>query len=297
MNIDLELYKIFYIVAKSGSISAATKILFISQPAITSQIKNLERQLEINLFTRTKNGVILTNEGRILFNYIKNGMENIMNGENAINNIKNLDSGTIRIGVSTTICRHILMPYLEEFHEKYPKIDIQINNNLQTNLLKELKNGNLDILVIFSPSIENKDILLTPIIEVQDIFVTGKKYYNKIKKDLTINDLKTLPLIFPESSSNSRKHLEKYLKNNNINLKPKLEVMSHNLITDLIKAGFGIGYTTKEFISTELNNKTLYEIKIKPTIPKRTIVIATLNKEEPNYSSKKLIEIITKQKL
>lgn len=295
MNINLDLYKVFYIVAKNGSISAAANILFISQPAITFQIKKLEEQLGVSLFIRTKHGVILTEEGKVLFNYVKKGIENITNGENAISNLKNLDSGTIRIGVSTTICRYILMPYLEKFHEKYPKIDIQINNNLSDNLLKELRNGNLDILIMFKPSNENNDLILTPITDVQDIFVANKKYYDLTKGILNTKNLKSYPLILPNSSSNSRLHLNKYLKENNCDINPKLEVVSYNLIIDLIKAGFGIGYATKEFILDELNNKSLYEIKLDNTIPKRTIVIASINKKEPNYSSKKLIEIIKKR--
>lgn len=294
MNISLDLYRIFYIVAKEGSISASSNILFISQPAITFQIKKLEEQLGVSLFTRTKHGMILTDEGKVLFEYVKNGIENISNGENALSNIKKLDSGTIRIGVSTTICRYILMPYLERFHEKYPNIDIQINNNISNNLIKELRNGNLDILMLFSISIENKDLKITPIKDVHDIFVGNKKYCDLINKSNNLNDLKSYSLIFPNTSSSSRKHLNKYLKNNNIYLKPKLEVVSYNLIVDLIKAGFGIGYVTREFIKDELENKLLYEIKVTPSIPKRTIAIVTMNKKEPNYSVKKLIEMIKK---
>ena len=126
------------------------------------------------------------------------------------------------------------------------------------------------------------------------MFVGNKESYDLMKGKITLDNLKSLPLIFPNSSSNSRTFLNKYLKDNNIDLKPKLEVVSYNLIVDLIKAGFGIGYATKEFISDELNNKVLYEIKITPNIPKRTIVIATMDKKEPNYSAKKLIEMITK---
>ena len=297
MDISLDLYRIFYIVAKEGSISASANVLFISQPAITFQIKKLEEQLGVSLFTRTKHGMILTDEGKVLFEYVKNGIENISNGENALSNLKNLDSGTIRIGVSTTICRYILMPYLEKFHEKYPNIDIQINNNISNNLIKELRNGNLDILMLFSPSTENKDLIITKVKEVQDIFVGNKKYYDLMDKSNNLNNLKSYPLIFPNSSSNSRTYLNKYLKDNNVDLKPKLEVVSYNLIVDLIKAGFGIGYVTREFIKDELDNKILYEIKIKPSIPKRAIVIATMNKKEPNYSVKKLIEMINKNNI
>lgn len=294
MNINLDLYRIFYIVAKNGSISAAANILFISQPAITFQIKKLEEQLGVSLFTRTKHGVLLTEEGKTLFNYVKNGIENIINGENAITNLKNLDSGTIRIGVSTTICRYILMPHLEKFHKKYPKIDIQINNNLSNNLIKELRNGNLDILMLFKPSIDNKDLKIQELVDVQDIFVGNKKYFDLMQGKENLKVLEQYPLIFPSSPSNSRTYLNKYLKDNNSNLKPKLEVVSYNLIVDLIKAGFGIGYATKEFVSDEIKNKTLFEIKIKPSIQKRSIVIATIDKKEPNYSTKKLIEMMIK---
>lgn len=294
MNVNLDLYYVFYIVSKEGSISKASNVLFISQPAVTFQIKKLEDQLGVSLFTRTKHGMVLTDEGKVLFEYVKNGIDNISNGENALANLKKLDSGTIRIGVSTTICRYILMKYLKEFHEKYPKIDIHINNNTSSNLIKELRNDNLDMLMLFSPLSENKDLELIPVKSVQDIFVGNKKYYDLMKNKNSLSNLKSYPLIFPKSSSNSRVSLDKYLKNNNIDLKPKLEVVSYNLIVDLIQAGFGIGYVTKEFIEDKLEDKKLYEIEIKPSISKRTIVIATMVKKEPNYSVKKLIEIVLK---
>lgn len=292
MNISLDLYRLFYIVAKEGSISKAANILFISQPAITLQIKKLESELGVSLFTRTKHGVVLTEEGNILFEYIKVAMDNIINGENALSNLKNLDSGIIRIGASTTVCRHIVMPYLEKFHEMYPKIEIQIVNNLTTNLVKELRNGNLDILFLNLPMNESKDLKVIPIFDVQDIFVGNKKFYDLTKGKLSLKELKKYPLIFQKLPSNTRAYLNNYLKANDIDLKPQLEVVSYNLIMDLVSAGFGIGYATKEFIKSELDNNTLFEIDVKPSVPKRFIGIATIDKKTPNYSVKKLIEMI-----
>lgn len=294
MNVNLDLYRIFYIVAQNGSISAAADILYISQPAITFQIKKLEEQLNVTLFTRTKHGVILTEEGNILFEYIKKAMDSINNGENALSNLKNLDCGIIRIGASTTVCRHVIMPYLEKFHKKYPKIEIQIVNNLTTNLIKELRNGNLDILVLNLPMNENKNLKIIPIVDVQDIFVGNKKYYDLTKGKLSLEELKAYPLIFQKLPSNTRAYLNNYLKLNNVDLKPQLEVVSYNLIMDLVSAGFGIGYATKNFIKSELNNNTLFEIEVNPSIPKRFIGIVIINKKTPNYSIKKLIEIMTK---
>lgn len=293
MNINLDLYRIFYEVAKIGSISAATNVLFISQPAITFQIKKLEDKLGIDLFTRTKHGVVLTDEGKILFEYVEKGIENIVNGENAISNLKNLDSGVIRIGASTTVCKHIVMPYLEKFHELYPKIDIKIINDLTTNLLKELKNGNLDILFLNMPMNENKDLKIIPLVYVQDIFVGNKKYYELTNGKVSLKNLDSFPLIFQKLPSNTRTYLNNYLKDNNVELKPQLEVVSYNLIMDLVKSGFGIGYATKEFIKSELENNILYEIEVTPKVPKRFIGIVTMNKKTPNHSVKKLIEMMT----
>ena len=294
MNINLDLYRIFYVVAKNGSISAAADVLFISQPAITFQIKKLENQLGVSLFTRTKHGMILTDEGKVLLEYVKTGIESISNGENALSNLKNLDSGIIRIGASTTICRHVVMPYLEKFHEAYPKIDIQIVNNLTNNLIKDLRNGNLDILFLNMPMNEDKDLKIIPLTDVQDTFVGNKKYYDLTKGKIKLKNLDSFPLIFQKLPSNTRTYLNNYLRKNNINLTPHLEVVSYNLIMDLVKAGFGIGYATKEFIKTELESNLLYEIEIAPKIPKRFIGIATIDKKTPNYSVKKLIEMITK---
>ena len=294
MNVNLDLYRIFYVVAKSGSISAAADVLFISQPAITFQIKKLEEQLGISLFTRTKHGMILTDEGKVLFDYVKIGIENITNGENALSNLKNLDTGIIRIGASTTVCRHVVMPYLEKFHELYPKIDIQIVNNLTINLVKELRDGNLDILFLNMPMKENKDLKIIPLTTVQDIFVGNKKYYELTKGKITLKELAAFPLIFQKLPSNTRTYLNNYLKDYKIDLKPQLEVVSYNLIMDLVSAGFGIGYATKEFIENELKNKILYEIKVTPKVPKRFIGIATIDKKTPNYSVNKLIEMMTK---
>ena len=294
MNINLELYRTFYTVAKTGSISATANIMYISQPAITTQIRRLEETLGVSLFTRTKHGVILTEEGNLLFEYVKTGIESITNGENALSNLKNLERGIIRIGASTTVCKHIIIPYLEEFHKTYPKIEIEIINNLTTNLLKELRNGNLDVLILNMPMNETKDLKIIPIQDVHDIFVGNKKYYNLTKEKIDLKDLEKYPLIFQKYPSNTRAFLNQYLKVNKVYLSPQLEVVSYNLIMDLVSAGFGIGYATKEFIQQELNNKKLYEIKVVPSVPKRFIGIVTINKKTPNHSVQKLIEMLRK---
>lgn len=292
MNINYEAYKIFYTVAKNQSISAAAEVLMISQPAVSWQIKNLEDQLGMTLFIRTKKGVSLTDEGKIFLSYIEKGVEFFTNGENALTNLKDLDYGNIRIGASATVAKHVLMPYLEVFHKNYPNIDINIENNLTEQLLQDLRNGNLDMLVLNMPMKEYKDLAITPIMDVQDIFVTNKEYFDKLNGKIDLQDLNNYPLLFQKKPSNTREYLDKYLNDNKVKLIPKMEIVSYNLIMDFLKIGFGIGYATKEFIKDELDNKTLYELDINTKVPKRFIGIVTLKNTIPNFSVNKLMDII-----
>lgn len=295
MDINYESYKIFYHVALNQSISKAADKLLISQPAVSYQIKVLEEQLGITLFVRTKKGVTLTDEGKILFSYISKGIENFINGENALTNLKNLDYGIIRIGASTTVSKHVLMPYLKIFHKLYPNIEINITNNLTEELMRELRNGNLDILILNLPMNEGKDLDIKNILEVQDIFVANKDYYDILNKKISLNDLNNYPLLFQKKPSNTRDYLDNYLNTNKIKLIPKMEIVSYNLIMDFIKIGFGIGYATKEFIKEELNNGDLYELNVIPKIPKRFIGAVTLKQTIPNFSVNKLIDLMTKK--
>ena len=147
MNIDFELYRIFYTVAVCGNITKASKQLMISQPAVSQSIQTLENELGGKLFIRTPKGVTLTDEGKELFKYIKEGMTYFINGANKFNSLKNLTSGSINIGASTVISEYLLMPYIIKFHELFPNIEINITNDLTDNLIKGLRNGSLDIVI------------------------------------------------------------------------------------------------------------------------------------------------------
>ena len=293
MNINFELYKVFYEVALSKSISKGAKNLMISQPAVTQSIQTLENELGGKLFIRTPKGVILTNEGQELFKYIKEGMNYFLNGTNKFMSLKNLDSGILKIGSTTTISENYLMPYLKKYHELYPNINISITNDLTDNLLKDLRNGNLDIVIISIPHYSIKDLKINYIKDLNDIFVGGTNYKNK--KYLNINALLQEEILLQKIPSVTRTNLDNYLKNNNLTCTPKMEVVSHNLLTKLIESNFGIGLLTKEFISEKLNN-TLYEIKISEKIPKRKLGYVIKNDTYPSFTTKKLIDLLQEEK-
>jgi len=295
MNIDFELYRIFYTVANNKNITKASKELNISQPAISKSIKNLEEQLGGQLFVRTKRGVNLTEEGEEFYTYIKQAIEYITNAENRFTDLINLETGSIRIGISTTLTKEFLLPYLEEFHSLYPKIDIQIFTNISSELIPKLTNGLLDIVILnLNDKSYGNDIEILKCKKINDCFIVTKDYLSLVDKNISIKDLNKYPLILQAKGSNTREFIDNLAKENNTLLKPNIELASYSLVIEFTKIGLGIGYATKEYIQKELKNKELFELKIQEKIPSRYIGIATSKNHLPNFSTKKLIEIITK---
>lgn len=293
MNIDFELYRIFYAVANHKNITKAAEELSISQPAISKSIKNLEEQLGGQLFVRTKRGVILTEEGKEFYNYIKQAIEYISNAENKFTELINLETGCIRIGIGTTLTKEFLLPYLEKFHRLYPKIDIEIVTNMTSELFPKLRNGLIDIIVLnLNEKNYGQDINIIKCKKVTDCFVMNKTYNNLLNNEISIRELNKYPLILQSKGSNTREFLDCFAKENDTILKPNIELASYSLVVEFAKIGLGIGYATKDYIKKELKNKELYEVKLKEKIPSRYIGIATSTNHLPNFSTKKLIEII-----
>ena len=206
MNIDFELYRIFYSVANNGNITKAANELMISQPAISKSIKNLEDQLGGQLFIRTKRGVILTKEGEEFYNYIKQAIEYITSAENKFTDLINLETGIIKIGISSTLTKQFLLPYLKLFHDRYPKIDIQIDTNVSSELFQKLRNGLIDIVILNLNGKEyGSDIEITKCKKINDCFIVNPdKFSELINKEISLKDLNNYPLILQSKGSNAR---------------------------------------------------------------------------------------------
>lgn len=153
-----------------GNISKASNFLHISQPAISKSIKKLEQELDMTLFYRTPKGVNLTENGKIFFEFIKNGVESFMNGEHKLTALNNLETGVLRIGSSTTVTKYFLLPYIEKFHKTFPKIDISITNHLTNTMLSLLKKGSLDLLIVNLPMKFDNSLNIIPCAELHDCF-------------------------------------------------------------------------------------------------------------------------------
>lgn len=293
MNINFELYRIFYTVAKYGNITKAAEELHLSQPAISKSIKNLETGLNGELFKRTRKGVILTEEGKEFYNYISIAIEYINNAEHKFTELINLESGIIKIGINTTLTKLFLLPFIEEFHKLYPKIKIELTPGLTSELITKLKNGLLDI-VIINLNKENygQDLQIIKCKKIHDTFYVGKSLKELTTKNLSLKNLHEYPLILPAKNSNSRKFIDNFAKQNAVTLTPNIELASYSLISEFARIGFGIGFGTKEFITKEIKEKQLFILNLKEKIPTREIGIVLTKNSIPNFSTKKLIELI-----
>ncbi len=291
MEQHLSHYKIFYEVAKSGNISKAAKELYISQPAISKSISKLEDNLGVTLFSRNSRGVSLTLEGEVLFSHIKTAFEAIVMGESQLEKIKELNIGKLRIGSSTTLCKGILLPYLNDFMQAYPNVTINIASQPSSQSATMLEKGLLDLGLIAATSI-NKGLAFKPLLNIHDIFVTSNEYLEKLAlvEGSNYNILKHACFMLLDSENSTRQYINNYLQANNIKLQNTIEVTTMDLLIEFAKMGLGVACIIKEFVQKELDEKKLIEIKLPMDIPKRSIGFAYIE-TNPNPSLHNFLKI------
>ncbi|MEG0306372.1 MAG: LysR family transcriptional regulator [Clostridium sp.] len=287
----LDLYRVFCQVGKHQSFSKAAKALYMTQPAVSQSIMQLERELDIRLFTRTSKGVVLTNEGKLLFEYASSAINLINVGEEKLLETKNLMTGNLKIGVGDTISRYFLLPYLEKFHNEYPNIKFKIINGTTLELCSIVKSGEVDIAICNFP-IEDSALELRECIDIHDIFVCGEKYKAVCSNKLSFNEIAKLPLILLEPISISRQYVEKYILSKGVKITPEIELGSYDLLLEFTKINLGIACVIKEFSQEYLQRGVLHEVKLIEEIPKRSIGLCFLKSVPLSPASTKFVEIL-----
>ena len=288
MNIDLELYRVFYTVAKNKHMTKASRELHISQPAISQSIKKLEEQLGGTLFLRSNKGMELTEEGKMFFEYIKGALELINNAENEFTSFKDLSKGEIKIGCSTTLTKLVLLDALKKFHLDYPNININITNDLTSNLINDLKLGKLDFIIFNESNIKESNLNLKKIKELKQGFIYNPLFFKD--EIINFNDLNNYPLILQKQESNGRKLLDYIALNNNVKLFPKMEVVSQELITEFVSIGLGIGFVIIDL--AKRNFKDLRELKLNKKIPNIKVYLASNKSVSLTFASKTFIKYL-----
>ena len=269
MEQNLSQYKIFYEVAKAGNISKAAKELYISQPAISKAISKLEDSLGLSLFTRSSRGVQLTSEGEILFEHTREAFDALDRGE------QEFDIGHLQIGVSNTLCKYILLPYLKTFIDQYPHMKVTIESQATAQTLGRLEQQKIDLGLVAEPSVR-RDLAFIPVMDIQDTFVTTPNYlenlYLREGRDTSLFETGNIMLL--DTSNTTRHHVDEYMAENNICPHQILEVTTMDLLIEFAKIGLGIACVIKELVQKELDSGLLVEIPLYIPIHRRTIGFA-----------------------
>ena len=290
MNQNLSSYRIFYTVANTGNISKAAKELYISQPAISKSIQKLEESVGCRLFSRSSRGVVLTDEGKLLYDHVSSAFETLTLGEEKLKRSIELGIGHLKICVSSTLCKYLLLPYLKEFIKQNPHISISITCQSTNETLRLIEDNKIDIGLIGKPS-NVKNIHFDFLEEIEDIFVATKDYIRNlhargIGKDQILSNA-TLMLL--DKNNMTRQYIDDYLQDNQIQVRDSIDISNMDLLIDFARIGVGVACVIKNFVKEDLADGSLVEIPLGIPIHKREVGFAYRTSAKP---SKSLAEFI-----
>lgn len=272
---NLALYRYFFEVAKAGSISAAAKKLYVSQPAVSAMIGNLEKELHTVLFFRTSRGIALTPEGRVLFDYVKNAFSFLEAGEDKLLEFSGLAGGELRIGASDMTLKFFLLDYIEKFHQDHPGIHLSVTNAPTPQTLSALKGGNIDLCVVSGPLSELEHLVSLPVKEIQDVFVASPSFRPE-STPLSFEELSEFPLIMLEKTTSTRAYVDQHIRSHcraDKLPRPTIELATSDLVLEFAKRGIGIGSMVRDFAADALQKGELYELSLACPPPPRTFCL------------------------
>ena len=289
MKTKLDYYRIFYETARFSSFSTAAQHLYISQSAISQCIRQLEIDLNIQLFSRSRKGVSLTKEGLLLFQKIEPAMQSIEQGEALLERLQHLESGTLTIAAGDTITTEFLLPYLEQFHAAYPEIRIEMANSYSSQMLDLVKKGKADIAFVNLPA-QDEELCITPCLTIHDIFVCGSDF--NAKETYSWDELTELPLILLEKNASSRRYLDQKFAEEEITLNPQIEFAVHDLLLRFASIHLGVSCVIKEFSRKNLTDGSVKELNLTPPIPPRSIGYAYMKNSPLSLAAKAFLSLI-----
>ena len=274
MDINYELYKVFFHVDYSFSFSEVSKQLFISHFAVIQSIKTLEKKLGQPLFIRSTKKVQLTPAGEILLKHIEPAMNLIRRGEGQLLEANTLGLGQLHIGASDTICRYFLVPYLERFHREFPGAHIKVTNATSIRCVELLETGQVDLIVVNSPNAYLGNVPnVKKIKDFQDVFIADKAFEELKGKKLSFKELLNYPILMLDRKSTTSEYLHNLFLQNQLDLVPEIELSSNDLLIDLAKIGLGIA-CIPDYCITGKDLEKLFIVETKEKLPVRELVIA-----------------------
>lgn len=291
MAVKLELYRVFRAVAEKGNISAAAQELYISQPAVSQSIRQLEEQLNLRLFSRGSRGVTLTGEGKLLLEYVRQGLGLLERGEEKLSQVRELLAGELTIGASDTVTKTYLLPRLEAFHKAYPDIRIRILNGTSRMVLDYLHAGQVD--VAFASETQDESVYdVRRCLDTHMVFVASPEYPCDFDRAYSMAEIAAFPLILLERKASSRLYLERCFRERGIEIEPEIELGSHNLLISLARIGLGVACVTEEFSQSGLSRGVILPLQTDFALPPRAVVMCTLRAVSPTAAAARFMDFI-----
>ena len=296
--VNLELYRVFYTVAKCGSLTKAAEELYISQPAVSQSVKQLESQLGISLFNRTHRGMELSAQGgKLIFPEVERALGLLYEAENRIAEMKASATGVIRIGASETIFKYFLADKIVDFHERFPAVKIELMADFTPDTIEKLKADKCDVAFVNLPITVDSELLLKgDCMRLNDIFIAGNKFEElKDKSSVSLSKLKKYPLIMMDKNTVARRSLDNFLGAHGVELQPSIEVGSWDLMKRLVARGMGVGVIPREYAARQLAEGEVFEVTTDPELPARSVGMLLPKNTPVSYALHCFIEYFNKE--
>ena len=278
----LQQLRILKAIASERSFTKAAKILFISQPTLSKQIKILENSLGIILLNREKNSISLTEAGKVFLQYCERILALCEESCRALNDVKNGDRGNLIVGASQTIGKYLMPRMLALFAQNYPQINLKVQVDSTRRIAKNVANKEIDIAVVGGniPEELKRNLKIENFIEDELILIVPKSHPFTLKKQKKIykDDLYHLNFITLHSTSTIHKFIENILIQNRIETKQFNVIMQLNSIEGIktaVSLGLGAAFVSSSAIEREIQLNTVEIVNIEDIKIKRTISIIT----------------------
>ena len=291
MTGKLEHYRVFCKVVQNKSFSKAAQDLFLSQPAVSQAVRQLEEQLGTQLLLRSSKKVELTAEGKLLYEYASSALGLLESAEHQLGGLHELKVGQLRLAAGDITARHLLLHALEHFHQIYPQVHLSIFNRTSMGSLELLRAGRIDAAFLNLP-IEDDRITVHWERPIHDIFVAGEKFSALKEKTLTLRELAAQPLIMLEEKANSRLYVQRFFLRKGIELNPEIELASYELMGELARINLGLSCMVREFCAEELRQKKVFEVNLAEPIPARSIGIVSLKGVSLPPAASRFLELL-----
>lgn len=294
--VNLELYRVFYTVAKCGSLTKAAEELYISQPAVSQSIKQLETQLGMSLFNRTHKGMELSAQGgQLIFSEVEQALFLFNAAENRIAQMRTSATGTIRIGASDTIFEYFLSDKIVEFHERFPAVKIDLLAGFSPDTIEQLKTKRCDVAFVNLPINDDPELqLYGNCMRLNDVFIVGEKFAELAQGTIPLAALKEYPLLLMDPNTVARRSFDTFLSSLGIEMQPAMEIGSWDLMKRLVAKGMGVGVIPREYCKAQLETGELREVRTDPALPARAVGMLLAKSAPVSYALQSFIKSIQK---